>query len=335
MILKPLQKIEVVESTKKWKPGSIGYFVCQSSVGNYNGWDILIVFTRFGKKGKRRIEPINTDIHMIGYDQLKKSDRNIMDIVKFAEGLEPRPHPSDVGKAKPRYTRSVGESVIAPIQMVHKDLLEIETWDFMAYVTALTLYINRISFDKDLYHVRIMPPLKMSEFVGAGSNLNKIRPHNVGYYIMRGLSMDAKKKTSVFEEIYLNFFDNMDNRQECLERLLLNLSACKEKDEMYKNDLKSRYRHVEQIFNNTLKHYRRSRKNLAHIKAEEGENAKNPYSRPYKSVNIGRITSNDVTHRSTTTKYIHVNPYTWSTNTDDAPEVAEEAPMVPLRSTRR
>ncbi len=343
MILKPLQKIEVIESTKKWKPGSVGYFVCQEPFGNYNGWNVLVIFTRFGKKGKHRLEMTNIGVHMIEYDQLKKSDRTIMEIVKFAEGIEPRMHPSDVGKSKPRYSQTLGGSIIVPIQVDHKDLLETETWDFMAYTTAISLYIYKLSFGRDLYRLLLVPPIKMSEFVGSGSDLSNVQAPNMGYYILRGLSMDTNKKTKVFEEIYLDFFENMSNRRKCLEKLLISLSACRQQDSQYKEDIKARYKHVEQVFDNTLKHYRRKRKSLQRVKEAEKANAANPSIVPhfgsiatkevynYKTQSGEVITGKTLNMASTyghTSTYTLINTYTQEPEaisvgpTDDVPEEA-------------
>lgn len=354
MILKPLQKIEVIESTKRWKPGSVGYFVCQEPVSSYNGWNMLVIFTRFGKKGKYRLETVNIGIHMIEYDQLKKSDRTIMEIVKFAEGIEPRIHPADIGKSKLRYSQPVGGSIIAPIQVDHRDLLEIETWDFMAYTTAISLYIYKLSCGRDIYRLQLIPPIKMSEFVGSGSDLGNVQALDMGYYILRGLGVDANKKTKVFEEIYLDFFENMSNRRKCLEKLLISLSACRQQDSQYKEDIKSRYRHVEQVFNNTLRHYRHKRKILQRIKEEEKANAANPLGSisgktdglvkayDYKKIFTAKTlnVSNAYAHTPTYTLNTHTQGFgvVSISPTDDVPEEAsndepepQEAVNVPER----
>lgn len=324
MILKPLQRIEVIESKKKWKPGSVGYFICQDHTAGYNGWDMAIVFTRFGKKGKCRVETAVISTLMIEYDQLNKSDRRIMEIVKFADSIEPRIHPADIGRANPKYSNTVGGTIINPIQIAYKDLLEIETWDFMAYITTLSLYINKLSFDKVVHRVALPAPVRLSEFVGSGSSINNLRPHDMGCYIIRGLDCDTKKKNKIFEGIFLSDFDNINNRRECLEKLLISLSACKDLDSLYKEFVKSRYEAFQKVFNKTLKHYRRKKRALDDVVKKEAERINNANAYGIKPSTLTKMSTYDIAGSS-----VRAGVGTWTINVDtqedDAPEDAENS----------
>jgi hypothetical protein len=277
MILRPAQKIEVVESNRQCKAGSIGYFICQDSVvSGYNVWRMAAVFTRYGKKGKRRIGVLEFPIHMLSSDQLKESDKKIVDIVKFVEGLDPR---SNFNKHKSRREKERGlldqhgidESKIIPIDIECKNLLDLDTWDFLGYLTALSIYLNRLCHNK-LSSQLVSTPLlmRLCEFV-EHKDLRLMPPDYVGYYIIMGLEYDAQNKNKSFEDIYLNLFNNHAMRKECLDKIIMGLVMAKDRDTDYKTYILQVYKDMEATIAEILLFYRENKRELKFVQKGEEE----------------------------------------------------------------
>ncbi len=274
MILRPAQKIEVVESNQQCKAGSIGYFICQDSVSKYNAWQMVSVFTRYGKKGKRRMSVLEFSIHMIDNDQLKGSDRKIIDTVQFVEGLSPRIK-SDGRKSRRRFrpinTQKIGESIIKPIDLGCKNLLDLETWDFLGYITALSIYLNRLQHNKLSYQLVSMPLLiGWSEFL-EHKDVRLISPDYMGYYIIQGLEYDVRNKDKSFEDLYLGIFNDCAERKECLDKIIMTMLMVKDRDVDYKSHVSQTYSNVEDRINEVLSFYRRKKNDLKYVQKQEEE----------------------------------------------------------------
>jgi len=273
MILRPAQKIEVVQSNRQCKASSIGYFVCQDDIARYNAWQMVSVFTRHGKKGKRRINMLEFSIPMFDHDQFKGSDKKILDTVQFVEGLLPRPGAStrkssrELGLSDPN---GVGESIIKPINMGCKNLLDLDTWDFLGYLTALSLYLNRLHYNKLSYQLISMPLLrKLGEFV-EHKDIRRINPEFMGYYVIYGLDVDVQNKYKLFENSYLGLFDNQVIRKECIDKIIMAILTMKDRDADHKNYVLQVYSNVETVINEVLTYYRKNKNDLKSVqKAEE------------------------------------------------------------------
>ena len=275
MILKPLQRIRVLESTKKFKPDSLGYFVAQDSVDNFNGWDMCVVFTKFGKKGKARIEPVSMRTYMTDYATMKDSDRKIMDIAKVYEGIEPVEYPNRRG----RLPEKIGEIKIEPFPVDSKNLLDLSDEEFTAYIVALSLFVHKMTYGKRVYNLPQIPHIKSREFVEAAFDLVIADPESIGYYILYGMQYDAHSKRAGVDRA--NFKSSYDSQisTEALKRGLLNrlhrgLAMAKDPIKKYEAVTEIVFRNNSHRIDNVLIHYRKHKKELQHL----GEGKKSPRS---------------------------------------------------------
>lgn len=274
MILRPAQKIEVVESNRQCKAGSIGYFICQDIISRYNAWQMVSVFTRYGKKGKRRISVLEFSTQMFDSSQFKGSDRKILDTVQFVEGLLPRPDNS-TRKLRRRFglpdPHGIGESMIIPTDMGCKNLLDLDTWDFLGYLAALSIYLNRLHHSKSSHQLATMPLLmQLAEFVEY-KDLRFMSPDYMGYYIIKGLDYDAQNKDKSFEDSYLNTFNDHAKRKECLDKIIMAMVGLKDRDADHKSYILQVYRDIEIHINDVLSYYRKKKNDLKSVEKGEEE----------------------------------------------------------------
>ncbi len=274
MILRPAQKIEVVESNQQCKAGSIGYFICQDPISKYNAWQMVSVFTRYGKKGKKRISVSEFSTHMINNDQLKGSDRKIIDTVQFVEGLSPIIK-SDSRKSRRRFgltnTQRISSSIIKPIDTEYKNLLDLNTWDFFGYFIALSIYLNRLHHNKLSYQLVSMPLLiGWNEFI-EHKDVRLVSPDYIGYYIIQGLEYDVRNKDKSFEDLYLNIFNDRAKRKECLDKIIMTMLMVKDRDAYYKSYISQAYGGMEDRINEILSFYRKNKNDLKYVQKQEEE----------------------------------------------------------------
>ena len=278
MILRPTQKIEVVESNRQCKTGSIGYFVCQDSMLNYNAWQMVSIFTRYGKKGKRRISLLGFSTRMFTSDQLKESDRKILDTVQAVEGLLPRLNSNKrrAHRFESIDTQEIGASTIIPTDIECKNLLDLDTWDFLGYFTALSLYLNRLRHGKLSYQLASVPLLLgLNEFI-EHKDPRLMSPEYMGYYVIRGLEIDVETKSKLFETSYLSLFDNQAMRKECLDKIIMSMVIVKDRDAHYKSQVARVYKDIEIRINGVLSYYRKKKNDLKYVQKGEEEYKDNP-----------------------------------------------------------
>ncbi len=286
MILRPAQKIEVIKSNRQCKAGSIGYFVCQDPLLKYNAWQMAAVFTRYGKKGKRRISVLEFSTHMLDNSQLKGSDRKIIDIVKFVEKLDPRldstKRKSHKGYGTPAIY-GVGGSIVKPIGIECKNLLNLDTWDFLGYITALSIYLNRLQHNKLSYQLVSMPLIiGWSEFVER-KDVRLMSPDYMGYFIIQGLMHDAENKDKSFEDLYLDTFNDHAKRKECLDKIIMSMLMLKDRDAGYKSYILQVYNTMEANINEILSFYRKRKNDLKSVQKGEEEFKDNRFDSPLTS----------------------------------------------------
>lgn len=268
MILKPLQRIQVLESTKKFKPGSLGYFVAQDNVNNYNGWDMCIVFTRFGKKGKARIELASMRSYMIDYATMKDSDRKIIDITKTRESIEPNQYPDRRG----RISGVLNEVKIELLPMESKNLLDLPNDEFTAYIVALSLFIHKITYNKRTYNLTAIPGIRQRDFVESDFNLSIAEPGSIGYYILYGIQYDelTKKKQIPNRKNFQMLYDiqvlTQSRKRQLLDRLHRGLAMAKEPIKSYKAHTEAVFLSNSTRINNVLKYYRKHKEELKQVK---------------------------------------------------------------------
>ena len=278
MILRPTQKIEVVKSNRQCKAGSVGYFVCQDSILNYNAWQMVSVFTRYGKKGKRRISVLGFSTRMFTSDQLKESDREILDTVQVVEGLLPRPNPNKrrAHRFEPIDTQEIGASTIIPTDIECKNLLDLDTWDFLGYFTALSLYLNRLRHGKISHQLVSMPLLLGAADFIEHKDPRLMSPEYMGHCVIRGLEYDVENKNKSFEDSYLSLFNNQAIRKECLDKIIMSMVIVKDRDANYKSHAVRVYKDIEIHINDVLSYYRKKKNDLKSVQEGEEEYKDNP-----------------------------------------------------------
>ena len=269
MILKPLQRIQVIDSVKKHKAGSLGYLVTQDPWARYNAWDMCVVFTRSGKRGIPKIELSNIRPFMIDYSTMKQPDAEILNIVKSFDGLEPQPGFTN---------ETVGDTSIAPLPTGPKDILELSDNEFMAYIISLSLatykMINRIPTCK-LSSFSGFAPYKFSEFINNNFDL-KIPPiETLGYHLLYGIKIDNRKKRAKdilpegakpFAECYDKQVDTKAKRKDLLDKLQLSFAMSQAGVKQYGIKINSAFSRNTQNINEILKYYKQHKKELSEIK---------------------------------------------------------------------
>ena len=226
MVLKPFQRIQIIDSNKKCKAGSLGYFVSQSYMGRYNIWDMCVVFTRFGKKGKPRTEVVSIRTPVVNYANMEQSDKDIIDIVKFYDGLAPRPGLDDVD-----------DTTIAPIAIEAKDVLELSDNEFTAYIMALSIFLYSITHNMSADRLGDMHPVGRGQlFIDSRYDLGLVTPGKLAYYIMFGLKIDTQLKGTTFATRYASQIDTKRKKENILNLpgkiatgiLIFSISSAKE-----------------------------------------------------------------------------------------------------------
>lgn len=262
MILKPLQRIQIIDSNKMCKAGSLGYFIAQESVGRYSAWHMSILFTRFGKAGKPRIYPLPINTLMVDYSIYNKADRNIIDIVKFYDGIEPK---SNVDK---------GITLLEPIAMEHKNLLDISDNEFTAYIIALSMFIRKLVHHTAINGLHRMPKLSFGKFAHSGFDFASINSEHVGYYILQGLKLREDEKKygiagnhgELFVESYAERINNRAGRRGLLSKLHMSLAMSKNAFIKYNKRTFGGLDATISKINDILDYYRRNKKQLVAVK---------------------------------------------------------------------
>lgn len=285
MILKPLQRVQVLESTKKFKPGSLGYFVAQDRVGSYNMWDMCIVFTRFGKKGKARIEPASVRHYMIDYGTMRDSDRKIMDVVKVHEKIEPVQYKNERG-GRISILGEIESTKIEPFPMDSKNLLDLSDKEFTAYIVAISMFIHKMIYSKGVQHLVQSPSIKSREFVESDFDLGLPEPGSIGYYILYGLQYDIQTKRADmprkhFGELYNYQISTEAKKTDLLDRLHRDLAMAKDSIKKYEQNTEIALKNSSTKINNVLKHYRKYKEELKQVEEGKRLSRKGPYKNWY------------------------------------------------------
>jgi len=274
MILKPLQKIRIIDSNKACKADSLGYFVAQEAMGRYNSWNMSILFTRFGKAGKPRIYPLSVNSFMTNYNALDKTSKTILDIIKFYEDLEPR-HNNNGGI-------EVGATLLEPITMEHKNLLDLSDNEFTAYVVALSLFIRKLTSHAPVTSLHRIPALTFVDFANGGFNLAAVDSEYVGYYILYGLRLKGDERKlgineghgKLFGASYAERIGNRAGRKELLAKLHMSLAIAKDAFTDYNRRVFGCFNLLDTKISKLLEYYRHSSKELAYIKKDEARYTK-------------------------------------------------------------
>lgn len=239
MILKPLQRVRVINSTKKCKAGSVGYFVAQEATNAYNGWNMCVVFTKFGKKGKPRITPLIVNPYMVDYNDMRNMDKHIMRVVGVQERIDTRIYRDRSGKIR----NVIGNAKLEKIRPESKDLLDFSANEFTAYIIAMSMLIFKLlhrSFMGSFVHTyKFQPRVKLMDI----HNIHDIDPKLIGYVILRGIKRDEQRRRQAkkqgyeyvdeFDELYKQQIDTNAKKRSLINSLRISMSLLKDRLRAY------------------------------------------------------------------------------------------------------
>lgn len=270
MLMKPCQKIKVIESDKKCKTGSTGYLVGQRPVDSYNAWYVGVVFTRFGKKGMPRMEFVNIVIPIIDISGLEESDRQIIEVVQFAELLSPMPHPDDLGRKRRRYSTPLPDSKIEPIDPGVKDLMDMKPLEFLAYATAMSLSIRALKRKASSLHLsmRLQPPyhVNLQNFTEGGYRLDQVSSPDVGLFVMISWLYDRSNKNTIYMDNILHVVEDPDVRYSMWTKMMRTNSECVEAVKKQEEGNIRAYERMGREISDVLKFYNDNPEELDRIK---------------------------------------------------------------------
>lgn len=222
-IIRPTEKIEIIESKKQCKAGSTGYLAYQQPLDKYNLCRSAVVFTKFGNKGKNRIEIINIITELVDIKSMKLTEKGRNKLKESATeyGIIPR-HPD-------KYYNI--DSSMKKIPISSKNIINLDMWDFFGYICSLSLFIKKVSNDLNVMpsmftagklspeevvqtHIVDIPPITLVDFIYLALNDSKL--HRFDY-----------DKEALLSS-YLKYFKNANNRMLCMDKMYLFLSSLRE-----------------------------------------------------------------------------------------------------------
>jgi hypothetical protein len=189
MIYKPLTKIRVLKSSRKCKPGSLGYIITQRRpMRSLNLLHTPVLFSRFGKRGKPRAELLEINIPFIETKDLSPRHQKIYQMYRAMGNLE------DDGRTKI-------DTLITPENLKVKNLLELENNDFIAYIAAASLFLNTVSPK----HTNLSWALGI---YGRQRNADISRNslENIGLFIATAAERDRRYRSNDSQESIKRFF---------------------------------------------------------------------------------------------------------------------------------
>jgi hypothetical protein len=141
-IWEPLTKITVVESNSTVaKAGSTGFVIIltDDGYGYRNYWTVDLMLTRNGKKGQRSLQ----------YRRVRTKKLEYLDIYKKDVVEEISKELLYTGLFEPLENKHSESVVLAKEPYKSKDLLDIDTWDFLGWIAACSQLISYLSTGKD------------------------------------------------------------------------------------------------------------------------------------------------------------------------------------------
>lgn len=265
MLLRPLQKIEVLKSNKKYKPGSVGYLAAQAHIRQFNAWHMCVVFTRFGKGGKPRSDAESVRVRMVEYDAMSERDQRIISIVAGHEGIEPQSYTN-------REREGFVDAVIKPIPRETRNIIDGSVEETIAHIMALSMLIYKLSSKRN---VRALLSSSYEQAFDPASNfdLNLVQPEHLGLYILRGRIYDGSSKKYQSNGANMPSFENAlrdqirskDAVRSIMTKLQKSLAMTKSSYEQYLHSNKLAFEGMCNKISNVLTYYKRSKKVLKEV----------------------------------------------------------------------
>ena len=283
-IIRPTERIEVIESKKQCKTGSTGYLAYQQPLDIYNICRSLIVFTKFGNKGKNRIEVIPLTTELVDINTMKLTTKAMATLKESIpiSGIMPK-YPDKY------YTIN---SSIKKVPMLSKSIIDLDIWDFFGYICSLSLFIKSLSTDgtklplpgrdglstEEVLDIDIaaIPQIALANFIYLALNCAKLSEAGI----------NGERSERLFS-LYMDHFNDPHNRTVCMDKMYLLLSTFREGVLKYSNwiikshrDMNSRIKAAIANKNGAQKYKRASTAKLAKmaqtITIEQGNTQRQP-----------------------------------------------------------
>lgn len=227
-VISPGDKIEVIESVKQYKPHSVGYLAFQTFINPFNLWSTWIVFTRFGSRGRDRIEPIEIRIEMVDMDKITEigaQDKELVEVMAINLDLLPQ---------SPEL-RSNAE--IKRVPMESKNVANLELWDFLGYISSLSMFISFLAYGHEEHRRR----LTRRDWDTIA--ISDIDPKMLGYHICHAV---RQNNGVPIREMYLDYFRNPHNRIGWMYKLYREMSSLRQRVHNYSENKKTAYLNTRQ-----------------------------------------------------------------------------------------
>ena len=216
----PLQKVEVVESKKSvYKPGSIGYVVHTGSAPGFV-IPIGIMFMRYGIKGKYRVAFNTLYNYLIKSDNLDKKTAKLLNYDNCAQ-----------------YNYYGATAEITPAIQETKNLIDMPGYEFVCYVAAFSMYLSYVSnlnsnVGKPAF-IQFKPyKMRRADILRFMGQIELIGPIELHSFITGASSIGKVDKHDLLKEI-VAFYDIVDNRKKCMEKIYKSSARYKRSIEQY------------------------------------------------------------------------------------------------------
>lgn len=219
MVMKPGERIKVIESTKRCSAGSIGYLAYQVSLSPYNACRSMIVFTRFGKNGMPRVTPTIVTPCIVDYSMFPKEVQQAIEENKFVDRLEPAPD------RRTKKTCKLVDTKLESYPLKSRNLLDLPDLHFQAYIVALSLFLRKIVTKRDWsYLTRHISPRLERMFSNFSYTFEELDPKIWATAILYGREQDIKYEVDNFALFYYDQINTVDKKKRLLKTLYKNLA---------------------------------------------------------------------------------------------------------------
>ena len=199
-----LTKVQVSSQCKdigKLREGSSGFVAEILCGGSYNRLVYYIILTRVGKGGKPRMEAVDFTGEFIDTSELPEDKKALMT--------------SDYAKEFGLYDKRVHLDGVLETLPLPKNLLELETRDFIAYTTAFSLFLNKMcNVQRNMDVLQRVPFAELQKHPRTNTILSTnpvtIRPTRFYDFVLTAYRNDTAKKVEDHMNVYDNAFGDSD-----------------------------------------------------------------------------------------------------------------------------
>lgn len=208
----PLQKIEVTESTKAYKPGSIGY-VCYMDNDLSLVKPLTVSFMRYGIKGKKRVTITKVYYNCIDYTGL---DEKVIKILN-----------------QPDYCYHAITASLTPAIQETKNIDNIPDNEFVCYLAAFSSYLDALT-SYGFMRLRSWQggKLDINHILRMINDIGNAEPSDLWKIIASAYQIGKAGESDLFKEI-VNFYGDKARRNQCMELMYKALSSRRRAVEKY------------------------------------------------------------------------------------------------------